>query len=53
MIEKGLGSTPPGKMILAAYFITDFGTVLAFGILFTDFNIWLLVFVVVKNKLSD
>jgi Kef-type K+ transport system membrane component KefB len=47
MIEKGLGSTALGKMILAACFITDFGTVLALGILFADFNIWLLVFVVV------
>jgi len=49
MIEKGLGSTPLGKMILAACFITDFGTVLALGILFADFNIWLLVFVVVLS----
>jgi Kef-type K+ transport system membrane component KefB len=47
MIENGLGSTPLGKMILAACFITDFGTVLALGILFADFNIWLLVFIVV------
>lgn len=47
MIERGLGSTAMGKMILAACFITDFGTVLALGILFADFNIWLLVFVVV------
>lgn len=36
-----------GKTILAACFITDFGTVLALGTLFADFNIWLLVFVVV------
>lgn len=49
MIEKGLGSTALGKMILAACFITDFGTVLALGILFADFNIWLLVFVIVLS----
>ncbi len=49
MIEKGLGSTPLGKMILAACFITDFGTVIALGLLFADFNIWLLVFVVVMS----
>jgi Kef-type K+ transport system membrane component KefB len=49
MIEKGLGSTPLGKMILASCFITDFGTVLALGILFADFSIWLLVFVVVLS----
>ncbi len=47
MIEGGLGDTPLGKMILAACFITDFGTVLALGILFASFNWWLLVFVVV------
>ena len=49
MIERGLGTTAMGKMILAACFITDFGTVLALGILFADFNIWLLVFVVVMS----
>ena len=47
MIEGGLGSTPMGKTLLAACFITDFGTVLALGILFADFNIWLVVFIVV------
>jgi len=47
MIEKKLGDTSMGKMILAACFITDFGTVLALGILFADFNIWMVVFVVV------
>jgi len=47
MIEKGLSNTALGKMILAACFITDFGTVLALGILFADFNIWMLVFIVV------
>ncbi len=47
MIETGLSDTSLGKMILAACFINDFGTVLALGILFADFNIWLLIFVVV------
>ena len=47
MIEGGFGETPMGKTILAACFITDLGTVLALGTLFADFNIWLLVFVVV------
>ncbi len=47
MIEGGFGGTPMGKTILAACFITDFGTVLALGTLFADFNWWLLVFVVV------
>jgi Kef-type K+ transport system membrane component KefB len=49
MIEKGLSNTALGKMILAACFITDFGTVFALGILFADFNIWLLVFVVILS----
>ncbi len=49
MIEGGLGETPLGKTILAACFITDFGTVLALGTLFANFNLWLLVFVVVMS----
>jgi Kef-type K+ transport system membrane component KefB len=49
MIEGGLGQTPMGKTILAACFITDFGTVLALGTLFADFNLWLVVFVVVMS----
>ncbi len=47
MIEGGLGGTPLGKTLLAACFITDFGTVLALGVLFADFNLWLGVFVAV------
>ncbi|MGD0743983.1 MAG: cation:proton antiporter, partial [Verrucomicrobiota bacterium] len=47
MIEGGFGETPMGKTILAACFITDFGTVLALGTLFADFDVWLLVFVIV------
>src|SRR5436309_3941235 len=46
MIEVGFSDTAMGKMILAACFITDFGTVLALGGLFANYNIWLLVFVV-------
>src|SRR5205809_1273356 len=47
MIEGGYSDTAMGKTILAACFITDFGTVLALGVLFADFNVWLVVFVVV------
>ena len=36
-------------MILAACFINDFGTVLALGLIFANFNLWLLVFVVVTS----
>lgn len=49
MIEGGQGQTALGKTILAACFITDFGTVLALGTLFADFNLWLVVFVVVTS----
>ena len=47
MVETGLNLTDLGKLILAACFVTDFGTVLALGVLFANFNIWLLVFVAV------
>src|SRR6058998_4004642 len=47
MIEGGFSDTAMGKMILAACFITDFGTVLALGGLFATYNIWLLLFVIV------
>jgi Kef-type K+ transport system membrane component KefB len=45
MIEGGYSDTAIGKT-LAACFITDFGTVLALGVLFANFNMWLVVFVV-------
>lgn len=49
MIEGGFSDTSLGKMILAACFITDFGTVLALGGLFANFNVWLLLFVIVLS----
>ncbi|MBI3851563.1 MAG: cation:proton antiporter [Verrucomicrobia bacterium] len=49
MIEGGFSNTSLGKTILAACFITDFGTVLALGTLFANFNIWLLAFVVILS----
>nr|HET6904874.1 cation:proton antiporter [Ktedonobacteraceae bacterium] len=45
MIETGLNKTELGKLILAACFVTDLGTVIALGALFANFNIWLLVFI--------
>src|SRR5213594_265025 len=45
MIEGGFSDTAMGKMILAACFITDFGTVLALGTLFANYNLRLLLFV--------
>jgi len=47
MIEGGYSETAMGKTILAACFITDFGTVVALGVLFATFNMWLVVFMVV------
>ena len=47
MIEGGFSDTAMGKMILAACFITDFGTVLALGMLFANYNVWRLLFVIV------
>ncbi len=47
MIETKLNETDLGRLILAACFITDLGTVMALGILFSKFDIWLLVFVLV------
>ena len=49
MIEGGYSDTAMGKMILAACFITDLGTVLALGGLFANFNLWLAVFVAVMG----
>src|SRR5207245_7187050 len=45
MIESGLADAELGKLILAACFITDLGTVLALGVLFADFNAVLVLFI--------
>lgn len=45
MIETGLADREIGKVILAACFINDLGTVLALGVLFADFSPLLLVFI--------
>lgn len=47
LIERGLSNTAMGKMILAACFITDLGTVLALGVLFTELNLWLIIFIII------
>lgn len=49
MIESGYSATALGKTILAACFITDLGTVLALGVLFSKFNVWMIVFVAVMS----
>lgn len=47
MVETGLNRTELGKLILASCFVTDFGTVLALGVIFANFNGWLALFVAV------
>src|SRR5437879_13266617 len=46
MVETGLNETPIGKLILAACFVDDLGTVIALGLLFTSFGNWFWIFVV-------
>lgn len=46
MIETGYNETELGKIILAACFVNDLGTVLALGILFANYNVWLVLFAV-------
>lgn len=45
MVDTGLNRTELGKLILAACFVTDFGTVLALGVIFANFNGWLALFI--------
>lgn len=47
MIETGYNETELGKLILAACFITDLGTVLALGIFFASYDWHLVVFIAV------
>jgi len=47
LVENGLSQTEIGKMILAACFVNDFGTVLALGVFFANFNRWMVLFVAV------
>ena len=44
MVESGLNDTEFGKVILAACFVTDLGTVVALGLLFANYNRWLALF---------
>ena len=49
MVETGLNRQDIGKLILAACFVTDLGTVMALGGLFATYGWLLLVFVVVTG----
>jgi Kef-type K+ transport system membrane component KefB len=44
MVETGFNKTEIGKIILAACFINDLGTVLALGVVFANFGHWLALF---------
>ena len=44
MIETGFNRTEMGKVILAACFVNDLGTVIALGIFFANYNAWLALF---------
>src|SRR5438046_8538099 len=44
MIETGFNKTEIGKIILGACFVNDLGTVLALGLVFANYNWWLLGF---------
>jgi Kef-type K+ transport system membrane component KefB len=45
MVESGLARKEFGQLILAACFFTDLGTVVALGLLFANYNLWLLALV--------
>jgi Kef-type K+ transport system membrane component KefB len=51
MIESKLNETEFGKVILAACFVTDLGTVVALGLIFAQYNRWLLIFTVATTLL--
>src|SRR5436190_22196752 len=46
MVETGYNRTELGKIILAACFVNDLGTVLALGFVFANYNIYLVSFAV-------
>ncbi|MGA8474045.1 MAG: cation:proton antiporter [Candidatus Cybelea sp.] len=46
MVESGLASKEFGQLILAACFFTDLGTVVALGLLFANYNLWLVALIV-------
>lgn len=45
MVETGLNETKLGKLILSACFVNDLGTVLALGIFFANYDIWMVIFI--------
>jgi Kef-type K+ transport system membrane component KefB len=45
LVETGLTSTATGKVIMAATFVTDFGTAAALSVLFVETTVWLVPFI--------
>ncbi len=45
MIESGLAGKEFGQIILAACFFTDLGTVVALGLLFANYDLWLVALI--------
>ena len=43
MVETGFNQTELGKIILAGCFVNDVGTVLALGVVFANYNVWLVL----------
>jgi Kef-type K+ transport system membrane component KefB len=48
LVETGLTTHPTGKLLMAATFVTDFGTAVALSLLFMRPSWWLLPFVLVS-----
>jgi Kef-type K+ transport system membrane component KefB len=51
LVETGLNQTEIGKTIMAATFVTDFGTAAALSALFLTPNLWMIPFVLVSVAL--
>jgi Kef-type K+ transport system membrane component KefB len=51
LVETGLNQTLVGKRLMAATFVTDFGTAAALSILFIKPNLWIIPFVAVSIAL--
>ncbi|MHC6180162.1 cation:proton antiporter [Clostridium sp. JNZ X4-2] len=52
MLETGLDKKELGQKILAACFVTDLGTVLALGLIFANFNKWLILFIILMAAIT-
>lgn len=44
MVETGFNETEIGKVILTACFVNDLGTVIALGVMFANYNLWMIAF---------